>query len=137
MAKKVERLKLKRASRILWGALAALLVVLISAFSRAFKTNQSLRQELDTLRPFLTAVVSEQATLKSELAYVQSDEYIEKWSREHAAMIKEDEVLVIPINTKATETPVPTSTPVLDLPTPVPKQVPFWLDWWEALTHRK
>ena len=136
MAKKVERLQLKRASRALWGVLAALLIVLISAFSRAIKTNQSLRQELDTLRPFVSAVVEEQATLKAELAYVQSDEYIEKWSRENAGMIKEDEVLVVTIKNSVDQAPVLTPTPSLDIPTPTPTKAPFWLDWWETLTNR-
>jgi cell division protein FtsB len=136
MAKKVERLKLKRASRILWGALAALLIVLVSAFFRAFKTNQSLRQELDTLRPFVTAVAAEQATLKAELAYVKSDEYIEKWSKEHALMTKEGEVLVVIVDTEETQAPIQTPTPTLDIPTPSPPEAPFWLKWWEALTNR-
>ena len=136
MAKKVERLKLKRASRVLWGVLGVLLFVLVSAFSRAIKTNQSLRQELETLRPFVTAIVAEQATLKAELAYVQSDEYIEKWSRERAVMTKENEVLVITIKTPRVQAPILTPTPTLDIPTPSPTQVPFWLKWWEELTNR-
>lgn len=136
MAKKVERLKLKRASRILWGILGVILVVLVSAFSRAIKTNQMLRQELDTLRPFLTAVVAEQVTLKTELAYVQSDEYIEKWSRVNAGMTKKDEILVVAVETDETQAPILTPTPTLEIPTPPPTETPFWLKWWEALTNR-
>ena len=136
MTKKVERLRLKRASRLLWGLLAVLLIVLVSAFSRAIKTNQSLRQELDTLRPVVTAAVSEQATLNAELAYVQSDEYIEKWSREHAAMTKSNEVLVVTLKTPASQAPIQTSTPSPPFPTPTPTAMPFWMRWWQTLTDR-
>jgi cell division protein FtsB len=136
MTKPVERLKLKRASRILWSVLAVLLIVLISAFSRAFKTNQSLRQELETLRPVVTAAAEEQKTLTAELAYVQSDEYIEKWSREHAAMTKPDEVLVVTVKTPSAQAPIQTPTVAPDIPTPTPTQVPFWQRWWETLTSR-
>ena len=121
---------------MLWGVLGVLLIVLISAFSRAFKTNQSLRQELDTLRPYLTSVVEEQATLKGELAYVQSDEYIEKWSRENAGMTKEDEILVVTVKTLETQAPIQTPSPTPDTPTQSPTEVPFWVKWWEALTNR-
>jgi len=136
MAKKVERLKLKRASRILWGALAALLVLLISAFSRTINTNQSLRQEIEMLHPVVTAALAEQATLTAELAYVQSDEYIEKWSRENAAMTKQDEVLVVPVKTPLVQAPVQTPAATLSIPTPAPTKIPFWQLWWEALTKR-
>jgi cell division protein FtsB len=136
MAKKVERLKLKRASRVLWGVLGVLLFVLISAFTRAIKTNQSLRQELETLRPYVTAVMAEQATLKAELAYVQSDEYIEKWSRENASMVKGNEVLVVTLKTPQTQAPILTPTPTLAIPAPPTTQKPFWLKWWEVLTNR-
>ena len=136
MTKKVERLRLKQASSILWGLLAVLLIVLVSAFSRAIKTNQSLRQELDTLRPVMTAAVAEQETLNAELAYVQSDEYIEKWSREHAAMTKSNEVLVVTIKTPVSQAPPPTPTPSQILPTPTPTPIPFWLRWWQILKDR-
>lgn len=136
MTKKVERLRLKRASRLLWGLLAVLLIVLISAFSRAITTNQSLRQELDTLRPVVTAAVAEQATLNAELAYVQSDEYIEKWSREHAAMTKSNEVLVVTLKTPVSQAPIQTVTPSPTLPTPTPTPGPFWMYWWQILTGR-
>ncbi len=136
MAKKVERLKLKRASRILWGALAALLVLLISAFSRTINTNQSLRQEIEMLHPVVTAALAEQATLTAELAYVQSDEYIEKWSRENAAMTKQNEVLVVPVKTPLVQAPIQTPAATLSIPTPAPIKTPFWQLWWEALTKR-
>ena len=135
MTKKVERLKLKRASRILWGVLAVLLVVLITAFSRALTTNQSLRQELDAMRPIMTAAYEEQNTLKAELAYVQSDEYIEKWSREHAAMTKPDEVLVIPVKEPAAPDIILTPTPLPETTAPPATPVPFWQRWWHAVTE--
>jgi cell division protein FtsB len=122
---------------MLWAVLAALLIVLISAFSRAINTNQSLRQELDSLRPVVTAAHAQQATLQAELAYVQSDEYIEKWSREHAAMTKSDEVLVVTVKTPSAAAPMQTPTvPPDTISESQPSKVPFWMRWWELLTNR-
>lgn len=136
MAKKVERVKLKRASRVLWGVLAALLVLLVSAFSRAYTTNQTLHQELESLQPVVTAAMAEQATLTAELAYVQSDEYIEKWSRENAAMTKQDEILVVTVKTPLVQAPIQTPEAALNTSSPAPTNIPFWQRWWEALTQR-
>ncbi len=135
MTKKLERIKLKRASTVLWGALVAMLILLISAFSRAYTTNQTLHRELESLRPIVAAAKAEQLALEQERDYVMSDEYIEKWSREDAAMAKPDEILVVPVQTPLA--PAPIQTPVSIQNTPSESAVtPFWQRWWEALTQR-
>lgn len=121
---------IKRISWIIWGVLAVLTIVLASAFSRAWKMNQVLKAEVEALAPMLTAALEQQATLQARLDYVQSDEYIAEWSREHAGMTKPDETLVVPIEITPTPTPEPSPTPV---PTPTPTPVPFWQRWWRTL----
>jgi hypothetical protein len=125
---------IRRVSWIIWGGLAVLIVVLASAFSRAWTMNQTLNDEITTLAPMLTAALEEQATLQARLDYVQSDAYIAEWSQVHAGMTLPEETLVVPIVPTSTPTSIPTSTPV---PTSTPTPLPFWQKWWRALTGDK
>lgn len=125
---------IRRISWIIWGGLAVLVVLLASAFSRAWTTNQTLKAEIATLAPMLTAAWDEQATLQARLDYVQSDAYVAEWSQVHAGMTLPEETLVVPVMPTATPTPIPTSTPV---PTPTPTPLPFWQKWWRALKGDK
>ena len=135
MAKKEElNPTIKRVSWIIWAGLAVLIVVLASAFARAWTMNQTLNDEIATLAPMLTAALEEQATLQARLDYVQSDAYIAEWSQVHAGMTLPEETLVVPIVPTSTPTPIPTSTPV---PTPTPTPLPFWQKWWRTLTGDK
>lgn len=121
--------------RMMWvslGLLVILVALLASAFFQAWQTNRALEEKVDVLAPMLTAAVEEQATLRAELEYVKSDEYVERWAREHAGMTQSGETLVIPIMPTATSTPIPTVTP-LPTPTSTPVPAPFWQRWWQAL----
>lgn len=134
MAKKQQNTLLGRRTTILiWGVLVSVVILLVSAFSRAWQTNQALQVELATLQPMLTDVIRHQTTLEAELAYVQSDAYVEQWSREHAGMARSGETLVIPITTTPAPTVTATPAPTI-IPTPPPTPEPFWARWWRAIT---
>jgi cell division protein FtsB len=122
---------IRRISWVIWGVLAGLIIVLTSAYSRAWKMNEVLQAEVATLAPMLTAVLEEQAALQAQLDYVQSDAYVDEWSRVNARMTKPGETLVVPII--VTPTPSPTIPPAPS-PTPTPTPLPFWQQWWRALT---
>jgi len=118
-----------RISWLLWAGLAALVILLVSAFSHAWQTNQALEAELATLEPMLTAAQMEQDALRTQMAYVQSDEYVEDWSKIHAKMALPGEVLIVSVSV----TPSPTvRVPVAGTPTPEPTVESFW----SALWHR-
>ncbi len=132
MNKKTEQLPtIKRISWVIWGVLAGLIIVLASAYTRAWKMNEVLQAEVATLAPMLTAVREEQAALQSQLDYVQSDAYVDEWSRVNAGMTKPGETLVVPVI--ITPTPSPTPIPTVP-PIPTPTPMPFWQQWWRALT---
>ncbi|MGC9467823.1 MAG: FtsB family cell division protein [Anaerolineae bacterium] len=132
MSKGEGKLLPKRAARLIWIVVAALAILIGSAFLRAWGTNRTLRAELNTLKPMITAARAEQQTLEARLDYVQSDEYVESWSRTKARMAKPGETLVILIS--VTSTPVPEPEPAATpIPTPSPTEVPFWARWWQVL----
>ncbi|MBN1261741.1 MAG: septum formation initiator family protein [Anaerolineae bacterium] len=131
MSKETEEPRFKRISWIVWGVLAVLMVFLVSAFVHAMTLNHTLREKVAVLEPMLAEQQAENATLQAQLAYVQSDAYIEAWAREHAGMTYPEETLVIPV--AVTPTPSPTTPQASATPTPAPTPQPFWERWWQAL----
>ena len=133
MNKNPESPTIKRISWFLWGSLALLSILLVSAFSHAWSLHQTLEEKEALLEPLLTAQQEEHATLQAQLTYVQSDAYVEEWAQNDARMTRPGETLVILI----IPTPTPTLTPTpLPAPTPTPTPLPFWQRWWQSLTGR-
>ncbi len=128
MDKKAEQPEIRRISWLVWGILAVLLVLLISAFAQALALNRTLRDKVAVLEPMLAEQELLNATLQAELEYVQSDTYVEAWAQERAGMTRPGEILVVPLAATLTPTPTPLPTP---LPSPTP--VFFWERWWQAL----
>jgi hypothetical protein len=131
---KTERQELlsQRAPWLIWTGLVVLVILLGAAFSRAWQTNQSLRDELATLQPMVTAAAREQSTLEARLVYVQSDEYVERWSKTRAKMALPGETLLIALHATPTPTPAVTSVP-LEGETAAPTEVAAPLSWLQRL----
>ncbi|MDX9953719.1 MAG: septum formation initiator family protein [Anaerolineae bacterium] len=130
MSKKSETPTIRRISWLVWGMMAVLMIMLISAFAHALTLNATLREKVATLEPLLEQQQDLNATLQAQLEYVQSDAYIEAWAQEQAGMARPGETLVVPL--AATMTPTPTPLPELTPSTP-PASQPFWVQWWQAL----
>ena len=119
----------QRISWLIWAGLAALVILLASAFSQAWNTNQALRGELATLEPMVTAALREQSTLEAQLAYVQSDAYVEAWSKTRAKMARPGETLIVSV--PVTPTPRPPE-PATESLTP-PSETSIWPTWLQRL----
>ncbi|MBN1247886.1 MAG: hypothetical protein JXC32_09525 [Anaerolineae bacterium] len=124
-----EQLMSQRVSWLIWAGLAVLVILLGSAFSQAWRTNQALKGELATLQPMVTAALREQSTLEAHLAYVQSDAYVEAWSKTRAKMALPGETLVVSVYA----TPTPVVEPVPESPAPLPAEEPAPLGWLKRL----
>ncbi len=120
----------RRATWLIWAIAAGLLVLLASAFIRSWNTNRTLRAELAELQPMATAATEEQEALKTQMAYVQTDEYVEAWAQARAGMARSGETLVVSVAMTPTPTPVPL---LVETPTPTPTAAPLWSQWWQAL----
>jgi len=130
MTKKTDQPNIRRISWLVWGILAVLAIVLISAFAHALMLNVTLREKVATLEPLLEQQQNLNATLQAQLDYVQSDAYTEAWAQEQAGMARPGETLVVPL--AATMTPTPTPLPELT-PDITSASKPFWVQWWQAL----
>lgn len=125
--------------RINWVILLILgvfAVILTSSFLRAWRINQTLRNELRELEPLVTAALEEQKALKATLAYVQTDAYVESWAKGRARMTLPGETLVIPVFVEPTPTPTPVVLPPSPAP-PTPEPPTSLLSrWWQTLLGR-
>lgn len=128
MSEERERPWTGRVSWLIWIFLGVLVILLISAFSRAWSLHEALREKEALLEPMLSIEHEKETTLAAELTYVQSDAYVAEWARGYARMHQPGETLVIPL------VPTPTPTPtLLPTPQPTPEPGPFWQRWLESL----
>jgi hypothetical protein len=93
-------------------------------FNRRLALNRRIDADEHTLRQEVAAAEARQVELLTEIDYVQSDAYVERWARYEAKMVKPGEVLVVPL-----ALPPP---PDVNSPPPPPPPTPQpWEAWWE------
>lgn len=124
-------------TQVTFAAILAIGLMLALNFSARIDADRDLQeirrkveQEIDLLR-------HEQSNLIAELEYAASDAFVEAWARSERKMVREGEVLVIPM-------PLTVATPVQDTATlPVSDAVAIndepvqnvdnWKLWWSLL----
>ncbi len=120
------------------GAVILVAVLVVGAVGWAFVEQLTLAQELRAEARKLEGMVAtreaERDQLEATLAYVQTDEYVERWAREELKMARPGEVVVIPLVRAEADQPEATpegrtDDPGLDLS----DSRPFWVAWWEAI----
>ncbi|NMC53572.1 MAG: hypothetical protein GYA48_08025 [Chloroflexi bacterium] len=112
--------------QLLLGGLILLFIVLIADLNSRLMEMDRLNQERDQMATRYYWVTSTEAVLKTQIAYAQSDAAVEEWAREEGHMMKEGDVVIVPMVPKdATEQPeiLPTATP----------QVVEEIDAWRAI----
>ncbi|MFO7743506.1 MAG: septum formation initiator family protein [Anaerolineae bacterium] len=124
--------------RIAAGAVVLVVVLVVGGVGWAFVQQLTLAQELRNEARKLEAMVAtreaERDQLTVTLAYVQTDEYVEKWAREELKMARPGEVVVIPMVSAGSDRSDP--GPGLQMeeePVDALGSRPFWIEWWEAL----
>ena len=103
-----------------------LFIVLIADLNSRLMELDRLNQERDQMATRYYWVTSTEAVLKTQIAYAQSDAAVEEWAREEGHMMKEGDVVIVPmVPNDATEQPeiLPTATP----------QVVEEIDAWRAI----
>jgi len=109
---------------ILIAAGLVILVILIIDFNQRVSELNRLNRILDQVVTEGTAVYETQVALFTQVSFVESDEYPERWAYENGWKREEDNLIM----------PVPVGTPVtlpagdVKSPTPTPAN---WQVWWE------
>jgi len=116
-------------TQIMFAAILAIGLVLAVNFSSRIDDDQALRdvqqqitQEIDLLR-------REQSELIAELEFAQSDAFVEAWARSEGKMIREGEVLVVPVPSGIAIDLTPQNADVTTVQIGEPDP-PSWSLWW-------
>jgi cell division protein FtsB len=112
----------------LWIVLAAVGgILLLGDLNRQMANARQLERDATALETETTALETQQAQLETDLAAAGSDAQVEEWARNQARMVRDGEVLVIPL-------------PAADVVTPTPQVAPSrgelpgsWDVWWALL----
>ena len=105
---------------------------LIVDFGRRTTAGYYVSQTEKRLDAEIKALLAQQESLEKHLDYVQTDEYVERWAREQAHMVRPGDRRLIVVTPPASATQ---SKEALPVPRPssstvASAQVPNWHHWW-------
>jgi cell division protein FtsB len=91
--------------QIVFGSILAISLLLAINFSGRIAAGRRIEADRDSLLRNISTLQARATALRSELDYVDSDAFVEKWARKEGRMVKGDEVLVVPVPGRATPMP--------------------------------
>ena len=117
--------------QIVFALLLSIGLLLVINFRGRIARGQQMETARRELQSTLVVLQSQSESLQRERDYAASDASIEEWAHQEGKMVREGEILIIPIPGGQTE-PTPTPTPpVLIIAPPTPQQdEPNWTLWW-------
>jgi hypothetical protein len=116
--------------QITFAMIIAFGLILAINFSSRINAGQPLMERYEAIGTEVAELSAEQATLIAVRDYSQSDAYVESWARGEGKMLREGEVLVVPvplIGSNQQPTPVPMPTIPVQTSPPRPEN---WMLWW-------
>lgn len=115
--------------QIMFAIILAVGLLLAINFSTRILAGQPLQEAYNLAQAEVEALRIEQAALIAQLDYVRSDPYVEAWARSDGKMVREGEILVVPVPSGAViEEP---EVQVVDVPVQIVPDAPQnWTLWW-------
>ena len=113
--------KIIKDKRVIVIVVVVILVLLLMNFNQRMVLMSRLRKQEKQLIQVYADLESTRDALKTEIAYADSDEAVEKWAREEAGMIQEGDIPIVLL---------PQSKPVT-VPTKQPEVVVDKAEKWE------
>lgn len=83
--------------QVMFAAILSIGLILAINFSARISESQPLQEAYDRALREIDQLRQEQAMLIEQRDYVRSDAYVESWARSDGKMIRDGEVLVIPV----------------------------------------
>jgi cell division protein FtsB len=116
--------------QIMFAAILAIGLILGINFSSRIAAGQPLQDTYVRVQQEIVELRQTQSALIAERDYVQSTAYVEQWARDEGKMVREGEVLVIPVpaGVIVEPTPIPASA-VVEVETS-PPEPETWMIWW-------
>lgn len=117
--------------QIAFAALLSIGLLLVINFSGRIARGQQIETERRKLQATIDVLQQERLALLRERDYAADDAYVEQWAHTDGKMVREGEVLVIPVPAagQSTPTPVPTRIPLETRADDEP-DAENWRLWW-------
>ncbi|WP_162909841.1 septum formation initiator family protein [Aggregatilinea lenta] len=118
--------------QIVFALLLSIGLLLVINFSGRIARGQQMETARRQLQSTLDVLQIQSESLQRERDYAASDASIEEWAHQEGKMVREGEILIIPIPGGGQAEPTPTPTPpALIIAPPTPQQdEPNWSLWW-------
>ncbi|MGJ3238222.1 MAG: hypothetical protein ACFE0Q_05900 [Anaerolineae bacterium] len=122
-------------TQVVFAVILAIALMLAVQFSARINDERNLTRIRASVEEEIALLRDEQGTLIDELAFVQSDAYVEQWARGEGRMVRDNMVLVIPLASSDIAPAEPQSQPdesapsTVNLETTLPEPA-SWELWW-------
>lgn len=118
-------------TQVMFAVIVAVGLMLAIQFSSRISSERELNSIRNTIQDEIELLRQEQAQLVDQLAYVESDAYVEDWARSEGRMVREGEVLVVVVagNTSEQVQQEQVVIPQANLETTLPEPE-NWELWW-------
>jgi len=118
--------------QIVFAAILSIGLLLVINLSGRIARGQQMEAERIRLQATIDVLLEEQSALRKERDYAESDAKVEQWAHSDGKMVREGEVLVIPIPGREPEV-TPTATPPAELAQAEADddRQPTWRLWWQ------
>ncbi|MCY4060950.1 MAG: hypothetical protein OXG53_01140 [Chloroflexi bacterium] len=115
--------------QVMLAVVLAFGMVLTLNFSGRIKLDRDLGRIHTRFAAEIDALLEEQLDLIEELSYVKSDAYVEYWARDEGKMIRDGEVLILPMGSGLPRTTARSRVPLVEFQTTAPEPT-NWELWW-------
>jgi hypothetical protein len=114
--------------QIVFGSILAISLLLAINFSGRIAAGRRIEAERGDLEREITGLQAQATARASELNYYSSDDFVFAWARGEGRMVRQNEVLVVPVPGVTTPMPPPTPfTPPAEANRPAQDN---WELWW-------
>lgn len=116
--------------QIVFAAILSIGLLLVINFSGRIARGQQMESARQRLQATIDVLETQRLDLLKERDYSASDASIEDWAHSEGKMVREGEILIIPIPSgRATPTPMPTAPSMVASSFSEP-ETPNWRLWW-------
>lgn len=115
--------------QIMFAVILAVGLLLAINFSTRILAGQPLQEAYNKAQEEVERLREEQAALIAQLDYVRSDPYVEAWARADGKMVREGEMLIVPVPGGVIVEVEPTPVPQAPIQV-VPEEPQTWTLWW-------
>ncbi|MFN8531021.1 MAG: hypothetical protein U0670_20655 [Anaerolineae bacterium] len=115
--------------QVMFAMILGIGLLLAINFSTRITESQPLNDAYNRILAEIQSLQDEQAALIAQRDYVRSDLYVERWARDNGKMVRNGEILVIPVPSNSSLQPTPAPGLSADVQTAPPTPEP-WQLWW-------